>query len=173
MAITTPEVHYGTGRHLEFLTDEQQAMSVKLDWVSQAFHITSTSVAKISIVLFIRQIIGNGQRTMVFLYGMVGTLCAVSALCIAFIFAQCTPTAALWDPRLAATAKCWSPKVQQDLGYFIACENPLMASMPPVAQRRRRGRLFFADTMNSLCSIFRFCFGHFPCYHLVETADGT
>lgn len=122
MAVTTPEVHYGTGRHLEFLTEEQKIMSVKLDWVSQAFHIMSTAVAKISIVLFIRQIVGKGQTRIWFLYGLVAALFVISAICVAFIFAQCTPAAALWDPSLASTAKCWEPKVQQGYGYFTACE---------------------------------------------------
>ncbi|OAA43282.1 integral membrane protein [Metarhizium rileyi] len=120
MGVTTPEVQYGTGRHLEFLSEEQKLQSVKLDWVSQAFHIMSTSVAKISIVLFIRQIIGKGHSRMWFLYIMVGMLFVISVVCVAFIFAQCTPAAALWDPSLGDKGKCWDPKVQQGYGYFTA-----------------------------------------------------
>ncbi|KAH0600995.1 hypothetical protein MHUMG1_01996 [Metarhizium humberi] len=120
MGVTTPEVQYGTGRHLEFLSEDEKIQSVKLDWVSQAFHIMSTAVAKISIVLFIRQIIGKGHSRMWFLYIMVAMLFVISVVCVAFIFAQCTPAAALWDPRLSEVGKCWDPKVQQGYGYFTA-----------------------------------------------------
>ncbi|EFY92846.1 integral membrane protein [Metarhizium acridum CQMa 102] len=120
MGVTTPEVQYGTGRHLEFLSEDEKMQSVKLDWVSQAFHIMSTAVAKMSIVLFIRQIIGKGHSRMWFLYIMVAMLFVVSVVCVAFIFAQCTPAAALWDPGLSEVGKCWDPKVQQGYGYFTA-----------------------------------------------------
>ncbi|KHN94283.1 uncharacterized protein MAM_07812 [Metarhizium album ARSEF 1941] len=120
MGVTTPEVQYGTGRHLEFLSEDQKVQSVKLDWVSQALHIMSTAVAKMSIVLFIRQIIGKGHSRMWFLYIMVTMLFVISVVCVSFIFAQCTPAAALWDPRLSKEGKCWDPKVQQGYGYFTA-----------------------------------------------------
>lgn len=121
MCITTPEVNYGTGRHVQFLTHEQRINSAKLDWISQAFHIMSTGVAKISIVIFIRQILGKERSSMWFLYIMVFLLFVAKILAVAFIFGQCSPTAALWDPSLADTASCWDPKIQQRFCYFTAC----------------------------------------------------
>lgn len=119
VCIATPEVYYGTGRHVYYLNAHQRVMAVKLNWVTQAFHIMSTCFGKISIVILMLRIIGNSKRQAWFLYSIISALFAISVICVAFIFAQCTPASALWDP--AVVGKCWSPVVQQNYGYFTAC----------------------------------------------------
>lgn len=95
-------------------------MAIKLNWTTQAFHIMSTCIGKVSIVLFILRIIGKGQKVQAWcLCGLVSSLFVISLVCVAFIFAQCTPAAALWDTTVSG--KCWDPKVQQGFGYFTAC----------------------------------------------------
>ena len=121
VCVATPEVYYGTGRHVFYLDHYERVMAVKLNWVTQAFHIISTSVGKISIVLFIMRMIGNGHKIQKWMLTiMVSALFIISVICVAFIFAQCTPAAALWDPTISG--KCWAPTVQQDYGYFTACK---------------------------------------------------
>lgn len=120
MCIATPEVYFGTGRHVYYLTAYQRVMAVKLDWISQAFHIMSTCFGKISIVMFILRIIGRGHKFKVwFLCTLASGLFVISLVCVAFIFAQCTPASALWNPDVHG--KCWKPKIQQGYGYFTAC----------------------------------------------------
>lgn len=119
VSIATPEVYYGTGRHVYYLSAHQRVMAVKLNWVTQAFHIMSTCFGKISIVILMLRIIGNSKRQAWFLYSIISALFVISVVCVAFIFAQCTPASTLWDP--AVVGKCWSPVVQQNYGYFTAC----------------------------------------------------
>lgn len=126
VCIATPEVHYGTGRHVYYLSAHQRVMAVKLNWVTQAFHIMSTCFGKISIVILMLRIIGNSKRQAWFLYSIISALFVISVVCVAFIFAQCTPASALWDP--AVVGKCWSPVVQQSYGYFTACMCKIMLS---------------------------------------------
>lgn len=52
----------------------------------------------------------NKWRTRV-LYFIALSINLLNALACIFTFAQCNPPRALWNPKLAATAKCWNPAV--------------------------------------------------------------
>jgi hypothetical protein len=94
-------------------------MAVKLNWIGQAFHIMTIFFGKVSITIFILRIKGNKGPQAWALYILISFLLVGSVISVAFIFAQCSPTSALWNH--AIVGKCWSPKILVEIGYFTSC----------------------------------------------------
>lgn len=117
-AIVTTEVHYGAGRHYESLDAVGKLQAVKLNWISQPFTIFSCGVGKISIAFLLLRIMAKNKYREWFLYVLITLLVAINAICVAFIFAQCSPTRKLWEQSISGS--CLKPYIQQDVGFFQA-----------------------------------------------------
>ena len=73
----------------------------------------------------------NKWRTRV-LYFISLSVNILNVLTCIFTFAQCNPPRALWNPELAATAKCWDPAVFAHYTMAVAS----MSSIPVSFYRR-------------------------------------
>lgn len=96
---------------------------IKLNWVSQPFGIMAISIAKASVAFSILRFQApNKWRTRV-LYFIALSIVLLHSLDCVLIFAQCTPTRALWSPELAASAKCWAPDVLTTYAIVISSKS--------------------------------------------------
>ena len=114
----TAEVFYGAGRHYETLDPLQKIMAVKLNWISQPFAIFSGGVGKVSVALLLLKIMPKNKFRQWFLYILIALMTIINAICVAFIFGQCSPVQKLWEPSISGN--CLRPYVQQDIGIFRA-----------------------------------------------------
>lgn len=114
----TAEVSYGAGRHYEALDPLEKMMAVKLNWISQPFTIFSCGVGKISIAFLLLRIMAKNKFREWFLYVLIALLVIINAICVSFIFAQCSPTRKLWEPSISGS--CMKPYIQRDVGFFQA-----------------------------------------------------
>jgi hypothetical protein len=53
MFVVIPEVHYGAGRHAAYLDAADQSFGLLLNFVTQPIYLTSISLVKVSIGLFL------------------------------------------------------------------------------------------------------------------------
>ena len=84
---------------------------------------------KVAVALLLIRLMGPGHRRKWFLYVITGIMMIAGALSAIFLFVQCRPVAALWNPVIEATASCWDPNVLVDYTYFVGgwsfpCSNP-------------------------------------------------
>ena len=112
----TTGVAYGVGRHYETLDSLQKVMAVKMDWISQPFAIFSYGVGKISVALLLLRILPKNKTRERFLYVLIMLIVIIHTICVALIFAECSPARKLWEPSIKGS--CWKPYVIQDVGIF-------------------------------------------------------
>lgn len=51
-----------------------------------------------------------------FLYVLIALLVTINAICVGFIFGQCSPSRKLWEPNVPGS--CLDPSVQRNVGFF-------------------------------------------------------
>ena len=112
-------MEYGIGRHTVYLTHENAVYATKLDWLCQAFVITALTIGKVSVAfLILRLSIIKWHRF--FLHTINVILLLINIPLIIWTYAQCKPTALLWDPTVKG--KCQDPMMQSDYAIFQGCE---------------------------------------------------
>jgi hypothetical protein len=93
----------GGGRHLYYLTPQQQMLVIKLNWIAQVFGIMAFAAVKISVSLLIMRIITlNNVWMRNVLWFVMGSMALFSVLDCIFNFVQCDPPRALWEPQYHA-----------------------------------------------------------------------
>ncbi|KAE8154662.1 hypothetical protein BDV25DRAFT_171487 [Aspergillus avenaceus] len=112
----TISAHYGTGRHANTLTEYQQIMSTKYNWLSQGFHVMSSNWGKVSVAMFLLRIIRKVKHHKMAICGGMVLLTIINVVCVYTIYGQCTPTAKLWDTSVDGS--CWDPGVQKNYAFF-------------------------------------------------------
>ncbi|KAL9596012.1 MAG: hypothetical protein Q9219_006096 [cf. Caloplaca sp. 3 TL-2023] len=133
-SLVTADVHYGAGRHFATLSPVEQTLANKLNWIAQPFAIFSCGVGKISIAFLILRIMAKNKLRERFLYTLIALLVTINAICVGFIFGQCTPARKLWEPSVAGS--CLDPSIQQDVGFFQAsfsCFSDFVLALFPLA----------------------------------------
>ncbi|KAI9674002.1 MAG: hypothetical protein M1822_009579 [Bathelium mastoideum] len=111
MSLCSVLVHYGLGRHIEFVPLDQQAEVLKWNWLVQPFGIMTLPMGKISVSLLLLRLMSpqtNWRKAI--LWGNMVTYTIFMALAAIFSFVQCDPPQALWEDM--PNTKCWNPKVQ-------------------------------------------------------------
>ncbi|MCJ1398245.1 hypothetical protein MMC11_001442 [Xylographa trunciseda] len=116
---------YGIGRHLAALSPENAIQAIKMESISSAFGVMAFCIPKIAVALLLVRLMGPKHRGKWFLYFITGTVTIAGVLSIIFLFVQCQPVAALWDPAVAAMATCWDPSVLTDYTYFVGAYSAL------------------------------------------------
>ncbi|KAL9001776.1 MAG: hypothetical protein Q9188_005250 [Gyalolechia gomerana] len=116
--LVTADVHYGTGRHFATLDPVEKLMANKLNWIAQPFAIFSCGVGKISIAFLLLRIMAKNKLRERFLYTLIALLVTINAICVGFIFGQCSPARKLWNPSVPGS--CLDPSIQQNVGFFQA-----------------------------------------------------
>lgn len=106
---------YGIGRHTRYLPHDDAVFATKLDWLGHAFAITSVTTGKVSVAFLILRLT-IVKWHFYFLHTINVTLFFVNVPLIVWTYAQCKPTALLWDPALEG--KCQNPKMQGSYAIF-------------------------------------------------------
>lgn len=118
--LVTIGVQYGTGRHASNLTEYQQSQSIKYQVLSAGFHVMSTNWGKVSVALFLIRIISEVKNHKLVMFALIIVMTLINTGAVITIFAQCQPTAAIWDHSLAGPHACWPPDTQKKYSFFQA-----------------------------------------------------
>jgi hypothetical protein len=114
----------GGTRHVYYLTPEEAAYVIKLNYIAQPFGIVAVGLGKVAVALLILRIVGNTsiwrKRFLWVLIVLTGVFTILTAI---FTFVQCKTPAALWTPALQATTDCWDPSVQSNFSIFASAWN--------------------------------------------------
>ncbi|KAL9607896.1 MAG: hypothetical protein Q9167_007234 [Letrouitia subvulpina] len=108
-------MEYGIGRHVYYLDHPSAVYATKLDWLCQAFVITALTIGKVSVAFFILRL-SNTRWHFYFLHTINITLLLINVPLIIWTYAQCKPTALLWD--LTLPGRCQDPKMQGSFAIF-------------------------------------------------------
>ncbi|KAF7173544.1 hypothetical protein CNMCM5623_005767 [Aspergillus felis] len=114
--LVTLSIMYGTGRHMNDLSHEQQIASVKYQLLSQGFHVMSTNWGKVSVALFLVRIISGVKQHKLAMYAGMILLSIINIGGVYSIYGQCTPTAKIWNNEIEGT--CWPAGAQRDYAFF-------------------------------------------------------
>lgn len=132
-----------------------------LSWLSQTWCITAIVATKIGVAALIKRLKAPSKRRT----GVIWILCSVCAawglIQIGFVWGQCRPSAALWDPEAYPDRKCWSPAVVVYNG--IACSGSLLTFL-----FIRRATVL---TLGSVLGCHRYIVGATTSAHGYETQD--
>ncbi|KAL8998442.1 MAG: hypothetical protein Q9169_002479 [Polycauliona sp. 2 TL-2023] len=120
-------MNYGIGRHVYYLEHQDAVLATKLDWLCQAFVITALTIGKVSVAFFILRL-SNTKWHFYFLHTINVTLGLINVPLIIWTYAQCRPSALLWDPTLPGT--CQDPKMQGSFAIFQGSTDLLYALFP-------------------------------------------
>ena len=118
--------------------------------------------------LFVIRLFAVTERLRRILYAYTTFMVISLAVTACLVFGQCTPVEALWDPKLAATARCWSPAVRDFIDYYNGAvsilSDSLLALLPTYflnkLQMRPRLKIALASLMAvglvpAICAICR------------------
>ena len=95
--INTLQVHYGLGRHIDYLGTYEISMVFKTLLISQLFSTFSSCFAKISVALLLKRLMNRHKIQEIFLYFLIASLLIVNTILNIETFARCTPAEALWN----------------------------------------------------------------------------
>ena len=115
----TVSAHYGVGRHFATLSPQDAMEAIRWSNITDPFGVMAFCIPKVAVALLLVRIMAPVQRGRWFLYTMTGVVTIAGILDVIFLFVQCKPVTALWDPIVAATATCWKPSVLVNYGYFL------------------------------------------------------
>ncbi|GAM33341.1 hypothetical protein TCE0_004f00172 [Talaromyces pinophilus] len=105
------------GQHTSLLSDEQQRNALLYSTASFTPGILSFTVPKLGVTALLIRILIPTRRFTIFLWVLVGSIDLIIFGCVIILFAQCSPTKALWTPTMrdAPGVRCWHPDV---LAYY-------------------------------------------------------
>lgn len=105
------------GRHTSLLSEEQQHNALLYSTASFTPGILSFTIPKLGVTALLIRILNPTPRFTTFLWVLVGSVDLIIFGCVIILFAQCSPTRALWTPTMHGLpgVKCWSPDV---LAYY-------------------------------------------------------
>lgn len=86
----------GGGRHVYYLSREQNIAQIKWSVLEQISFIVATTLTKVSICLLIIHITNN-KKLVRFLGALILLLASINAACLVGLVTQCRPLVAFWD----------------------------------------------------------------------------
>ena len=109
-------VKSGAGRHMLYLSPDQQMQTVKFLYLSQFPCVASIMCTKMSICLFLLRFFksNNIWKKSLYSLGVFVIITQVSSICA--ILLQCRPVERNWT--LAVRGTCWSHEVFSGLDYY-------------------------------------------------------
>ncbi|KXX73762.1 hypothetical protein MMYC01_209605 [Madurella mycetomatis] len=117
-------VSYGTGRHVATLSEDQLSAAILWTMVGFCPGVMSFGLPKLAVVALLTRML-NVPRWHAILMWSLAILCLTSLLgCVVLLFAQCTPTHAMWD--FTVKRECWSPWVLVDYSIFAGSFSAFM-----------------------------------------------
>ncbi|KAJ4352927.1 hypothetical protein N0V95_003837 [Ascochyta clinopodiicola] len=112
--VVVVEVHFGAGRHKQYIDPSDYANGYKLNFVTQFIHLFAISLVKVSVGFFLLRIAVSCIYRRIII-SVMGFLLVYTIGSFFTIVLQCTNVAVLWDPTVTAT--CWSPHTIRALSY--------------------------------------------------------
>lgn len=111
--LVTVSIHWGMGQHTSLLSEEQQANALLYSTASFTPGILSFTIPKLGVTALLIRILNPTPRFKVFLWVLVGSIDLIIFGCVIILFAQCSPTRALWTPSIhdLPGVRCWDPEV--------------------------------------------------------------
>ena len=89
-------VHYGLGRHYQFLTPDETRRMLQAFWAALFLTPSAEALAKFSIsVMLIR--ITTSKRWKIFYYSLIASFGAIAIITLVVDLTTCSPVALLWD----------------------------------------------------------------------------
>ncbi|KAJ2900960.1 hypothetical protein MKZ38_002195 [Zalerion maritima] len=112
--------HYGLGRHMATLSDNDLTMALKYNVIISAVLIWTFSLPKFAIIAILKRILDYGTKTTILFWGMALSSQACILATSVWWFKQCDPVEAGWDLSIRKADSCASTSVLADLGYFTS-----------------------------------------------------
>ncbi|EEA23150.1 hypothetical protein TMatcc_002011 [Talaromyces marneffei ATCC 18224] len=115
--LVTVSIHWGMGQHSTLLSEEQERNALLYSTISFTPGIFSFTVPKLGVTALLIRILNPTRRFTIFLWVLVGSMSLIIFGCVFILFAQCSPTRAVWTPAIhdLPGVRCWDPSV---LAYY-------------------------------------------------------
>ncbi|TVY55497.1 Satratoxin biosynthesis SC1 cluster protein 4 [Lachnellula cervina] len=94
-------VHYGMGTHVGLLDVEQITHGVLMILIGQSCIALAMGLSKCAVAIFLMRIVTKTWHKMILWFWIISIMIFSILVAIA-VFAQCTPTRSIWDPRVKA-----------------------------------------------------------------------
>lgn len=123
-ALITKAVHFGLGRHIQYLSPPEIMNTIKYQFISQPIGIISPTLGRVSFAIFMLRLVGPTHRAMRWILNV--SICVtilINLLTCIIIFAQCRPIEKTWNSTLPGT--CWGLTVQVNVSYVQGGINSL------------------------------------------------
>jgi hypothetical protein len=129
-------VHWGYGRHIEYLTEQQILLSLKYLFIVQMLNISAVGLQKISIAIaLLRLNLGTTYKLVV--WGAIIPNVIIVIITLIILPAHCHPIDLNWN--IKAPGHCWPAKWETATGYAQACKFinfSRMATLTDLVQHR-------------------------------------
>ncbi|TVY26086.1 hypothetical protein LHYA1_G004285 [Lachnellula hyalina] len=99
--LISASVHYGMGTHVDQLDIEQITHGILMLLIGQSCIALAMGLSKCAVAIFLMRIVNKTWHKAVLWFWIVSIMFLSIFLAIA-VFAQCTPTESIWDPRVKA-----------------------------------------------------------------------
>ncbi|KAH8891131.1 hypothetical protein GQ53DRAFT_865868 [Thozetella sp. PMI_491] len=117
MSFSVKAVMSGDGRHFDVLTYEQKGEALLWSIVSFTPSVLSFAVPKLGVAALLDRLLSPSRLQRAILWSLV-ILCNITLnLCNIFMFAQCSPSRALWDLSIT-DKKCWEPSTVVKWSFY-------------------------------------------------------
>ena len=111
----TASVMLGVGKHIVDMDPKNVPLALELVYIGEFMIIIGCSLSKTCFaVTLLKTVTAKWQKAL--LWWIIVSMNTVMFLCAILYFAQCQPTAHLWDFSIAA--KCWDPNVMTVFTIF-------------------------------------------------------
>ncbi|KAL6710095.1 hypothetical protein ACN47E_009886 [Coniothyrium glycines] len=118
--VIIPQVHYGAGRHIEYIEPTDFMNALKLNFISQPIYLFAIALVKISVGFFLLRIaVQPFYRRLII--GIMAFMAIYTCGCFLTIVLQCTDLRMLWDRSVKGT--CWTSFTLKALGYVNSTLN--------------------------------------------------
>ncbi|KAI8937113.1 hypothetical protein NX059_006327 [Plenodomus lindquistii] len=112
--VVIPQVHYGAGRHIEYIKPADFATAFKLNFITQPLYLFAIALVKLSVGSFLLRI-ANQPFYRRLIIGIMAFMAMYTTGCFLTIVLQCTDLRIMWDPTVKGT--CWSGATLKALSY--------------------------------------------------------
>lgn len=128
-------VHYGYGRHIEYLSEDQVLLSLKYLFIAQPVNIFAVGLQKVSIAIaLLRLDLGTTYKWVVWAAIIPNVIIVIITVII--IPARCHPIDLNWN--IKAPGHCLSAKWNTATGYAQACKSINFIRMKALAELVQR-----------------------------------
>ncbi|KAL8685268.1 MAG: hypothetical protein Q9218_007870 [Villophora microphyllina] len=128
-------VSMGLGKHTFAINPNLISYVVKLYLIAIPFAVFTLTLPGIAVAILLDHLIVPTRKQQWVLYGVPILQVIVIAVDVVLVFAQCSPTSTLWDPKPGA--RCWNREVMAGYIYFnssySAFTDVFLAVVPIVA----------------------------------------